>query len=93
MTLYEMTEQGQLKSPAMIDLAIKASETALAAAPEETKASAIDTIAHLYAIKGDKKKALELEEQAVKLATGQDLEFMQQFLEELKSENKSDKDK
>ncbi len=92
-TLYEMTEQGQLKSPAMVDLAIKASEAALAAAPAETKASAIDTIAHLYAIKGDKKKALELEEQAVKLATGQDLEFMQQFLEELKSENKSDKDK
>ena len=85
-TVYEMTEQGQLKSDAMIDQALAATEKAVATAPKESKASIMDTLAHLYAVKGNKAKAIEIEEEAVKIATGQDVEFMKQFLAELKDE-------
>lgn len=98
-SLVEMTEQGRLKSDAMLDDALVATEKAVAATPQETKASIMDTLAHLYALKGNKAKAIEIEEEAVKLATGQDLEFMKQFLAELKEpaeptdKDKADKDK
>ena len=98
-SIVEMTEQGRLKSDAMIDNALAATEKAVAATPQETKASIMDTLAHLYALKGNKAKAIEIEEEAVKLATGQDLEFMKQFLAELKEpaeatdKDKADKDK
>ncbi len=84
-SLYEMTEQGRLKSDAMIDQALAATEKAVATAAKETKASIMDTLAHLYSIKGNKAKAIEIEEEAIKIATGQDLEFMKQFLAELKA--------
>ncbi len=91
-SIYEMTESGRLKSDAMVDQALAATEKAVAAAPKETKASVMDTLAHLYFLKGNKAKAIEIEEEAIKLATGQDLDFMKQFLSELKDES-ADKDK
>ena len=87
-TIYEMSEQGQLKSEAMVEQALTSTEKAVEAAPQEQKASLLDTIAHLYAIKGNKAKAIAIEEKAVEIATGQDLEFMKQFLAELKAEPK-----
>ncbi len=91
-SIYEMTESGRLKSDAMVDQALAATEKAVASAPKETKASVMDTLAHLYFLKGNKAKAIEIEEAAIKLATGQDLDFMKQFLNELKDES-ADKDK
>jgi thiol-disulfide isomerase/thioredoxin len=85
--LYEMAAQGGPKSDEVMKLAVSACEKAAETAPQEIKASLFDTSAHLVFLLGDKAKALKLEEAAIAIAEGQDLEFMKQFLAELKGED------
>lgn len=82
--LFEMAEQGGLRVDAVLKQAVVACEKETGKATKEVKASLWDTTAHILNMQGDKAKALKLEEAAVEIAEGQDLEFMKQFLAELK---------
>lgn len=82
--LFELADQGGPRADDVLKQAIIACEKAVAKAPKEIKASLWDTTAHILNMQGDKAKALKLEEAAVEIAEGQDLEFMKQFLAELK---------
>ncbi len=82
--LFEMADQGQPSADQVLKQAVIACEKEVAKASREVKASLWDTTAHILNLQGDKAKALKLEEAAVEIAEGQDLEFMKQFLAELK---------
>ncbi len=82
--LFEMADQGGPRADEVLKQAVIACEKEVANAPREVKASLWDTTAHILNMQGDKEKALKLEEAAVEIAEGQDLEFMKQFLAELK---------
>ncbi len=83
-SLFEMADQGGPSADEVLKQAVAACEKEVANAPKEIKASLWDTTAHILNMQGDKAKALKLEEAAVEIAEGQDLEFMKQFLAELK---------
>lgn len=90
--LYEMSAQGRLKSEEMIDGAIKAAEQAIAKTEKGEKATIMDTLAHLLSLKGDDKKAMQIEEAALKIANDSDKAFMKQFLDELKAKEEANVD-
>ena len=83
-SLFQMASEGRLKADEVLKQAVIACEKAAEKAPKEIKASLWDTTAHIVNLQGDKARALKLEEAAVEIAQGQDLEFMKQFLAELK---------
>ena len=85
--LFEMADQGRPIADEVLKQAVIACEQEVANAPKEIKASLWDTTAHILNMQGDKAKALKLEEAAVEIAEGQDLEFMRQFLAELKKDS------
>ena len=60
--------------------------------PEE-QASMFDTTAHLLASLGQLNRAIELEEKALKLASGDNATFMKEYLEELKEEKANQENK
>lgn len=82
--LFEMADQGGPRADEVLKQAVIACEKEVDKATKEVKASLWDTTAHILNMLGDKAKALKLEEAAVEIAEGQDLEFMKQFLDELK---------
>ena len=86
-TLFEMADQGGPKADEVLKQAVVACEKEVEKASKEVKASLWDTTAHILNMQGDKAKALKLEEAAVEIAEGQDLEFMKQFLAELKKDS------
>ncbi len=90
--LYEMSAQGRLKSEEIIDGAIKAAEQAIAKTEKGEKATIMDTLAHLLTLKGDDKKAMQIEEAALKIANDSDKAFMKQFLDELKAKEEANVD-
>ncbi len=53
--------------------------------PAITKATALDTLAHLQFVTGDLAGAIASQKQAVELSTGKRKEVLQEFLDELKS--------
>lgn len=85
--LFEMADQGGPRADEVLKQAIIACEKEVAKAPKEVKASLWDTTAHILNMQGEKAKAIKLEEAAVEIAEGQDLEFMKQFLAELKKDS------
>jgi thiol-disulfide isomerase/thioredoxin len=82
--LYESGASGKLDIKELIPDTIKATEAAIEKLEKEAKASAMDTLAHLLALTGEKGKAIEIETKALELASPQDKAFMKQFLDELK---------
>ncbi len=84
--LYEANATGRLKAESMVPIAIQAMEQAIAKLEKENKANAMDTLAHLLSLKGENAKAIEIETKAIEMASQQDKAFMQQFLEQLKSQ-------
>jgi thiol-disulfide isomerase/thioredoxin len=82
--LFEMADKGGPRADEVLKQAVIACEKEVEKASKEVKASLWDTTAHILNMQGDKAKAIKLEEAAVEIAEGQDLEFMKQFLEELK---------
>lgn len=81
--IYEMAAQGRVQPGALIENSIAATEKALETVEGEIKASLLDTLAHLQALGGNVDKALELEEEALKLSGDRDREFIQGYLKEL----------
>ncbi len=84
--LYEANATGRLKAESMVPVAIQAMEQAITKLEKENKANAMDTLAHLLSLKGENAKAIEIETKAIEMASQQDKAFMQQFLEQLKSQ-------
>jgi thiol-disulfide isomerase/thioredoxin len=88
--VYEIaSEDAEEAHGELLKAAIKVAEMATASDPKS--GSILDTLAHLHYVQGNLDKALELQEQAVKLG-GPDLEPLQEFLDQLKEE-KAEKDK
>jgi tetratricopeptide (TPR) repeat protein len=83
--LYDVAMRDAAAAEVLVPLAITATEGAIAKLSKEEKGSALDTLAHLLDLKGESAKAIEIEEQALKLASEQDKPFMKQFLEKLKA--------
>jgi thiol-disulfide isomerase/thioredoxin len=87
--MYEMTAQGRLKKGPLLDKSIAAVEAAIPKTEADQKASALDTLAHLYFVNDNLDKAIEIESEAVKLAGEQEREFIENFLKELLDAKKS----
>jgi thiol-disulfide isomerase/thioredoxin len=81
--IYEQASEGADLPEALQAAAVAAAEKAVKGAPED--GSVVDTLAHLVHLTGDLDRALELQEQAAKLA-GPSAADITEFLEQLRAE-------
>ena len=81
--IYEQASEGAELPEALQAAAVAAAEKAVKGAPED--GSVVDTLAHLVHLTGDLDRALELQEQAAKLA-GPSAADITEFLEQLRAE-------
>jgi thiol-disulfide isomerase/thioredoxin len=88
--LYEMAADGRLDNDSLIAVATQASEAAVDHASGESKASLLDTLAHLVALGGDLDRAIAIESEALKLAGDRDRAFIEAYLAELKEKKQSE---
>lgn len=91
--IYEMAAQERISKGALIDSSIAAAEKAVAESQGESKASLLDTLAHLHATNGNLEKAIALETEALTLAGDRDREFIQSYLNELQEQQKGTSEK
>jgi thiol-disulfide isomerase/thioredoxin len=89
-TIWEMTEDGQIKKDKQLfEAALKVAQAAAAKQEGATKAATLDTVAHLHYGLGNLAEAIKVQEEAIKL--GANNPEITNFLEELKEELKSKK--
>jgi tetratricopeptide (TPR) repeat protein len=89
-TIWEMTEQGQIKSDKeLLGEALKVAQAAADKQEGQTKAATLDTVAHLHYGLGNLDEAIKAQKAAV--AIDKSNPEIQGFLEELEEEAKSKK--
>ncbi|MCA9195349.1 MAG: redoxin domain-containing protein [Planctomycetales bacterium] len=89
--IYETAAEGSIETGRLTQCALEAAAKAAAAADASEKGSILDTVAHLQHLNGDIKAAIATEEEALKLATEREREFVANYLEELRSAAQSPK--
>ena len=91
-TVWEMTEQGQLKKDKdLLGEALKVALSAVAKQEGATKGATLDTVAHLHYGLGNIAEAIKAQKEAV--ALGGDNPEIKAFLEELEEELEASKKK
>lgn len=83
---YEMCMQGGFPSKDLVATSIAATQVVVDQSKGELKGYIMDTLARLTHLSGDLKGALAIETEALKVASKDDREFMQQFIDQLKKE-------
>ncbi len=86
--IYEMAMSEKLPPNKLVGTSIDAGELAIQQASGALKASLMDTVAHLLSLTGNIEQALKLETAALKIADPDEVDFMRQFIDELKSMQK-----
>ena len=82
---YDLYINDQIKNKDLIEKAKSLVSPMAKSLPVMTKATALDTLAHLQFVTGDLAGAIASQKQAVELATGKRQEVLQEFLDELKA--------
>ena len=96
--IYEMSAQGRVSDKAIQATALKAAQASAASTEDVVeKASLLDTVAHFQFLAGDLAEAIATEQEAARIASPRDREFIENFLGELleareKAENAKDAD-
>ncbi|RMF39215.1 MAG: TlpA family protein disulfide reductase [Planctomycetota bacterium] len=89
--LYQMADSGQAPDAKIMASIEQALREAIKSMKGGDKASALDTLAHLLHQQQKLDEAISLEEQALELSEPRDREFIQDFLNQLKSEKAGNK--
>jgi thiol-disulfide isomerase/thioredoxin len=84
-SVYQLSAEGDLESPEMVGLAAVATEKAIGKLDKADRPSALDTLAHLYEVQGEKQKAYDTQAKAIEISEDPDeKESLQGYLDELK---------
>lgn len=84
--VYEQSEQRKQDLTPLLKVANIEGKKAIQNTKGEALPSLLDTVGHVAYKLGDRDKAIELITQAVELGTGENKEFSQQFLEQIKKQ-------
>jgi thiol-disulfide isomerase/thioredoxin/Tfp pilus assembly protein PilF len=84
--LYEAASGGALDNKEVLEVALEQATANVEKAEEGTKASMMDTVAHLHYQLGDKEKALATQRKALEIATEQEKPQLEEFLKQLEEE-------